>query len=101
MSNHGGLWSERSEAAPGGLRWMEVPVVEKSVTEGWSRREFLIGSGGFAAGAAVGSVLGGGWLSPSAAQAAETKAPAWPWPYVKLDAEKGRKMAAELYFQGG
>ena len=66
-----------------------------------SRREFLIGAGGFAAGAAVGSALGGGLLSLSPAEAADPKAPEWPWPYVKLDPDVGRKLGYELYYKGG
>lgn len=64
-----------------------------------SRREFLVGASGFAAGAAVGSVLGGGLLDLVPAQAAE--APAWPWPYTELDPEAARKIGYELYYQGG
>ncbi|MDI6871782.1 MAG: C-GCAxxG-C-C family protein [Bacillota bacterium] len=66
-----------------------------------TRREFLAGAGGFAAGAAVGAVLGGGALSlVSPAQAAEA-VPNGPWPYVKLDPEVVRKKGYESYWQGG
>lgn len=75
--------------------------MDKLVTQRLSRREFLIGSSGFALGAAVGSLLEGRFLGSSKAHAAELKAPAWPWPYVKLDPEVGRKLAYDLYFQGG
>ncbi|NLY55220.1 MAG: hypothetical protein GX058_01770 [Firmicutes bacterium] len=54
-----------------------------------SRREFLVGASGFAAGATVGAVLGGGVLDlfPATAKAAQTSL---PWPYVQLDVEKAR-----------
>ncbi len=64
-----------------------------------SRREFLLSSSSFVAGAAVGSVLGGNFLTP--VSAAEVEAPSWPWPYKKLDPEAARKVGYELYYQGG
>ncbi|HHW15536.1 MAG TPA: hypothetical protein GXX28_11485 [Firmicutes bacterium] len=70
-------------------------------SERLSRREFLIGGSGFVAGAAVGSVLGGGLFALSPAKASEPAAPAWPWPYQTLDPERGRKLGYELYYQGG
>ncbi|MBO8126595.1 MAG: C_GCAxxG_C_C family protein [Firmicutes bacterium] len=66
--------------------------------EKMSRREFLVGTGGFAAGAAVGAVLGGGVFNLLPAAAAEAT---YPYPYVKLDPEKVRKYGYELYYQGG
>ncbi len=62
-----------------------------------TRREFLLSSSSFVAGAAVGSVLGGNIF----ASAAEPEFHALPWPYVKLDPEVARKLGYELYFQGG
>ncbi|MBO8127062.1 MAG: hypothetical protein H0Z38_07490 [Firmicutes bacterium] len=59
-----------------------------------TRREFLVGSSSFAAGAAVGSVLGGGIFNLMTAKAAET--PEWPWPYAKLDPERAKKDGYEL-----
>jgi len=49
------------------------------------------------AGAAVGSALGGSLLT----SAAEPEFHPLPWPYVKLDPERARKLGYELYFQGG
>lgn len=66
-----------------------------------SRRDFVIGASGFVAGTAVGAVLGGGVFDLFPAKAEAVKAPAWPWPYAKLDAESARKKAYELYFEGG
>lgn len=61
-----------------------------------SRREFLVGAGGFAAGAAVATMFGGGIQT---AQAAE--APAWPWPYKKLDPEAVRIAGYKGYYVSG
>ena len=66
-----------------------------------TRREFLAGAGGFATGAAVGAVLGGGILDLVPAKAAAKDTPTWPWPYVQLDPEVARRQAYELYFDGG
>lgn len=65
-----------------------------------SRREFLAGAGGFAAGAAVGAVLGGGALNLVPALAAESTA-VWPMPYKKLDPEAVRKAGYLAYGEGG
>ncbi|NLY56069.1 MAG: hypothetical protein GX058_06125 [Firmicutes bacterium] len=62
-----------------------------------TRREFLLSSSSFMAGAAVGSALGGSLLT----SAAEPEFHPLPWPYVKLDPERARKLGYELYFQGG
>lgn len=77
-----------------------VEKVETKVGK-MTRREFLVGAGGFAAGAAVGAVLSGSpfGLVPSA-QAADA-APAWPWPYQKLDPEVIRKAGYQAYYEGG
>lgn len=72
-------------------------MMEKNLT----RREFLVGTGSFAAGAAVGAVLGGGVFGLLDVQAAETVAPPAPWKYVKLDPEVVRKKGWEMYWQGG
>lgn len=63
-----------------------------------SRREFLAGAGGFAAGATVGAVLGGGFLGGPSVQAAEV---ALPWPYVELDPEVARKRGYEMTKSSG
>jgi hypothetical protein len=67
-----------------------------------SRRELLVGAGGFAAGAAVASTLGGGLanLFPAPALAAEGEAPKYPFPYVKLDPEEARKLGYQSYYEG-
>jgi hypothetical protein len=63
-----------------------------------SRREFLAGAGGFAAGAAVGSLLGGGLsLVPSALAAPAS----WPYPYAKLDPAVVSKKGYQYYWEGG
>jgi hypothetical protein len=59
-----------------------------------SRREFLVGAGGFAAGLAV---AGAGNLLTPATLAAEA-VPAWPWPYAKLDPEAARKAGYYGYY---
>lgn len=69
--------------------------------ENMSRRDFLAGTGGFAAGAAVGAALGGGVFNLFSAQAAENAAPPSPWKYVKLDPEVVRKKGYDLYHNGG
>lgn len=73
-------------------------VEQKEQNPKMTRREFLVGAGGFAAGVAAASVLGGSLVPKAEAAAA---APPAPWPYVKLDpkvvAEKGYK----LYWDGG
>ncbi len=63
-----------------------------------SRRELLVGAGGFAAGAAVASTLGGGLanLFPATALAQGT----YPFPYVKLDPEETRKRGYQGYYEG-
>lgn len=66
-----------------------------------TRREFLAGAGGFAAGAAVGAVLGGGALSVATPALAAEPAPAWPFPYQKLDPEAVRKIGYQAYYEGG
>lgn len=73
--------------------------MKEELKDKMSRREFLAGASGFAAGATVGAVLGGSVLNLVPAKAAE--APAWPWPYKQLDPEKARKIGHELYYQGG
>lgn len=76
--------------------------MKEKLSERLSRREFLVGASSFTAGAAVGSVLGVGMLNlAKPASAAEVAAPAWPWPYVKLDPNAVRKLGYELYYQGG
>jgi hypothetical protein len=71
-----------------------------------SRREFLYGSAGFAAGAAIAS--GGlGMLSGcigSETQVIEKECPtvekaAWPWPYAKLDTDRVAEIAYENWYK--
>gem|GEM_PF-3387363 len=62
-----------------------------------SRREFLVGSSSFMAGAAVGSMLGGSFLLPASA----AEVPEWPWPYKQLDPKAAYKAGYELYYNGG
>lgn len=70
-----------------------------------SRREFLYGSAGFAAGVAVGT--GGlGMLSgciSSEPKVVEAECPtekiAWPWPYKKLDTDKVAEIAYENWYK--
>lgn len=77
---------------------MEVKGADsKQVT----RREFLAGAGGFAAGAAVGAVLGGGVFNLVPAVQAAEAVPGGPWPYVKLDPEVVRRKGYDYYWQGG
>lgn len=73
-----------------------MDATEKKV----SRREFLAGAGGFAAGAAVGAMLGGGALNlvPSVLAAEGAK---WPYPYKKLDPDTVRKAGYQAYYDGG
>lgn len=59
-----------------------------------SRREFMVGAGGFAAGLAV---AGMGNLVPTALAADVT----WPYPYKKLDPEVVRKAGFDAYADGG
>lgn len=68
-----------------------------------SRREFLVGAGGFTAGALVGSVLGSSALDlfPKAQAASASEVPGWPWPYKKLDPDAARKLGYQAYYEGG
>ena len=66
----------------------------KNQHEGLTRRGFLTGVGGLAAGLAVGG-LG---VPPSAASAGQEVA--WPMPYVKLDPEEVRKLGHLGYYEG-
>lgn len=77
-----------------------------SVDDKLSRREFLYGSAGFAAGAAIAS--GGlGLLSGcigSESQVVEKECPtgekvAWPWPYKKLDTARVADIAYENWYK--
>ncbi len=74
---------------------------KETVSRQVTRREFLAGAGGFAAGAAVGAMLGGSALSLVPAVRAAEAVPNGPWPYVKLDPEVVRKKGYDLYWQGG
>ena len=65
-----------------------------------SRREFIVGAGGFATGAAVGSVLGGGLFNLLPAQAAENT-PSWPGGYAQLDPRAAYKLGYDTYNSGG
>ncbi len=69
----------------------------------FSRRELLVGAGGFAAGAALGATLGSGALDllPKAKAAGEPEVPAWPWPYKKLDPAAVSKLGYQSYYEGG
>lgn len=62
-----------------------------------TRREFLAGAGGFAAGVAVASVFGGAVPQAEAAGAV----PPAPWPYVKLDLADVAKKGYQYYWDGG
>lgn len=63
-----------------------------------SRREFLVGAGGFAAGVAAASVLGGSLIPKAEAAAA---VPPAPWPYVQLDPDVVAKKGYQYYAEGG
>jgi hypothetical protein len=78
----------------------DVEKVEKN-SGNMTRREFLVGAGGFAAGAAVGAVLGGGALNLVPTALAADAAPVWPMPYKKLDPEVVRKAGYQAYYEGG
>jgi len=60
-----------------------------------SRRDLLVGTGAFAAGAALAALFG----RPSVAGAAEV--PPWPWPYRPLDPDVAARLGYEGYWQGG
>src|SRR5690554_966038 len=57
-----------------------------------SRRAFLAGTGGFVAGAALGSRL---FSAVGLAAPAQADVPEWPWPYVPLDPEAVRRKGYE------
>ncbi len=80
---------------------MGVEKVEETAGK-LSRREFLVGASGFAAGATVGAALGGGLLglAPKAEAAETAKAPAWPWPYKKLNSKIVAQRAYEGFYKG-
>lgn len=65
----------------------------KEQQEGLTRRGFLTGVGGFAAGFAVGG------LGVSSALANPAPAAGWPFPYVKLDPEDVRKRGHKGYYE--
>ncbi len=73
-----------------------------------SRKDFLKGSGASLAGLVLLGGIGGlisGCAPSETATPASTEGtvtpPPWPYPYVKLDADKGRQRAYEAYAQGG
>lgn|SRR5690554_3841998 len=63
-----------------------------------SRRAFLAGTGGFLAGAALGSRLLG---AVGLAAPAQPDVPAWPWTYVPLDPEVVRRKGYDGFMEGG
>lgn len=64
-----------------------------------SRKRFLSGAARYMAAAVGGTVCFHvlGEKTPAAA----TDAPAWPWPYTKLDAEEARKLGHDAYYEMG
>lgn len=73
-------------------------MAEQPVESGVSRRGLLAATGGFAAGVAVGTLLGGAGLAGLKAKAQEV--PAWPWPYVKLDPDAVAQKAHASFYEG-
>lgn len=87
------------------IQKMEVWRVMAEEKRELSRREFLK-VGAVAAGVlAAGELLGTGGLNLASrmgkASAGEPTAPAWPWPYKKLDPEVVRKAGYNAYYEGG
>ncbi len=68
---------------------------EQNEQKGISRREVLIGTGVFAAGAALGHL--GGFVKTASAK--EGPANQWPWPYVKLDPAKTAELAYNEWYR--
>lgn len=63
----------------------------------FSRRAFLAGTGGFLAGAALGSRLLG---AVGLAAPAQAEPPAWPWPYTPVDVDVARRKGYDLFWKG-
>jgi len=62
-----------------------------------SRRAFLAGTGGFLAGAALGSRL---FSAVGLAASAQSEPVAWPWPYRPVDVEIVRRKGYDLFWKG-
>jgi hypothetical protein len=74
--------------------------VEKMSDKGFSRRQFLTGAGGFAAGAVgMAAVTGGGLDLLRKAEAVGGPTEKWPWPYVKLSPEKTAEIAYTEWYR--
>ncbi|HEB50856.1 MAG TPA: chain A iron centre cytochrome C protein [Desulfobulbus sp.] len=69
--------------------------IDRKEEQGVSRRQVLVGTSVFAAGAALGSL--GGMIRP--AHASEPAMKKWPWPYRKLDPARTAEIAYNEWYR--